>query len=361
MSKKFRKVLAAVLAATMVLGSGVVANADEGSGTGDGDLVQVEHPDVFNVILPVDNGKQFNYILDPTGVIEKTKYEQFGGTASASFTGSGNVWFENTPATESAPRKFTNESDPATAYNKSNIDVEISVEAKLATPSGIVIATDSTTIPSAATPSMYLAMKATESNGNSKTDAITVAGVTATSSIASASNAYETRYVNGKYVNQLNATASGLKKEDATFGTYFKSYSFVLTGECSPNGDWKKVTDNPPTVSLVWTIEMPDGAVDAENGPTISVANDGLITMSGLTADKNYASASITDQYGVAYPVQGSDGTWIGDGTTWSSTDGGTLQLQLGTAWMNALRGTSGKITLTLTDGTSIEAPISIS
>ena len=36
MSNKFRKVLAAVLAGTMVLGSGVVANAAEGSGEGSG-------------------------------------------------------------------------------------------------------------------------------------------------------------------------------------------------------------------------------------------------------------------------------------------------------------------------------------
>ena len=61
MSNKFRKVLAAVLAGTMVLGSGVVANAAEGSGEGSGSLDVVEATDVFNVVLPTDAGDQFNY------------------------------------------------------------------------------------------------------------------------------------------------------------------------------------------------------------------------------------------------------------------------------------------------------------
>ena len=67
MSKKFRKVLAAVLAATMVMGSGVVASAAEGSGEGSGSLDVVEATDVFSVVLPTDAGTQFDYILDPTG------------------------------------------------------------------------------------------------------------------------------------------------------------------------------------------------------------------------------------------------------------------------------------------------------
>ena len=351
MSKKFRKVLAAVLAATMVLGSGVVANAAEGSGSGTGSLDEVKHPDVFNVILPTDAGTQFNYILDPSGVIEDTDFEKYGGTASASFVGTGNMWFENKKASGSNIRPFTNESDPVTAYNRSNIDVDIKVTAKLATPSNIIIATSSVANDTTATPSMYLAMKATENNAP-KEYPIIVAGATATASIASASNlAYETRYVNGEYVNKLTATASELKEGDNLFDTYFKKYAFVLTGDCN-KGDWRGVTEAPPTVSLVWTIDKPDTAVEG-NGPSVTLTTAGVITMSGLTADKNYAHSAVL-AYGTMSDELDADPNMEWDVDSWNATTGGTLSFKLNEAWLNALQGKTATVTVTLTDGSTI-------
>lgn len=362
MSKKFRKVLAAILAGTMVLGSGVVANAAEGSGEGTGSVDVVEAEDIFSVVLPTSAGKQFNYILDPTGVIAKTNFEKYGGTASASFVEGETMYFRNQPASGSNVATYSNVSDPIKAYNKSTMAVEIQVKAHLATPSGIIIATSSVANPGTtekATPSIYLAL--TPDGGTTKKPITTTEKVVATSSLADAKANYKVVYATDSKTYKTSLATGSTAKTDAEYAAAnFDCYSFSLTGDCNPNGKWIGLTEEPPKVTLVWTIQKPEGAFNAD-GPTISVANNGLITMSGLTAEKNYASAAITDHLGASYTVKGSDGTWIGDGTTWSSENGGTLQLQLGTAWMNALRGRTGKITLTLTDGTSIEAPISIS
>lgn len=62
----YKRILAVGLAASMVMGSSVVAFAAEGTGTGSGSLDVVEKSDVFQVQLPTDSGTMFNYILDPT-------------------------------------------------------------------------------------------------------------------------------------------------------------------------------------------------------------------------------------------------------------------------------------------------------
>lgn len=362
MSNKFRKVLAAVLAATMVLGSGVVANAadPQGAGEGKGEVHVVKNPEVFDVVLPTSSGTTFNYILDPTGVIEKTKYEAFGGATAATFDGTGNMWFENKKATESDPRKFTNESDPINAYNKSNISVDIEVVAHLATPSGITIATQSVIGNTTASPSMYLAMKATENNA-SKEYPIKVAGTTATASIATASeDAYETRYVNKEYVNQLKATAAELKESDADFGTLFQKYSFTLTGDCNPDAEWKDLTTDPPVVNLVWTINKPSGAVEAVSGPKMTISTTGLISVSGLTSEKNYDSVEVTVGDGTKWDINDDPVTWNVD--DWSADNGGSFSIQLGELWMSfiAQKGGTANVTLKLTDGSSVTASITV-
>ena len=223
--------------------------------------------------------------------------------------------------------------------------------AKLATPSKIIIATNSVANDTTATPSMYLAMKATENNAP-KEYPIIVAGATATASIASASNlAYETRYVNGEYVNKLTATASELKEGDNLFDTYFKKYAFVLTGDCN-KGDWRGVTEAPPTVSLVWTIDKPDTAVEG-NGPSVTLTTAGVITMSGLTADKNYAHSAVL-AYGTMSDELDADPNMVWDVDNWNATTGGTLSFKLNEAWLNALQGKTATVTVTLTDGSTI-------
>ena len=349
MSNKFRKVLAAILAGTMVLGSSVAANAEEGSGTGDGSLDVVEASDVFNVVLPTDAGNDFDYILDPTGIIAQTDAAKY---ASASFVPGHTMYFRNKPASGSDIATYSNVSDPIKAYNKSTMDVEIKVQAKLATPSGIDIVTSAPAgggAANTATPSIYLALK--DAAGET---AVTTAGIVATSSITDASALYEVVYATDSktYKKQLNATASNAKLEN-DFDGLFQSYAFTLTGSCNDDGKWVGLTEEPPTVSLVWTIDKPDGA--SAGGP-ITFTNTGDITLTGLTATKNFAHRMTLSWAGTTSDNLDSDPNMDWDISQWTEENGGTLKFKLSSGWVSGLSGELVTVTVYLTDGSTLTA-----
>lgn len=349
MSNKFRKVLAAVLAGTMVLGSGVVANAAEGSGEGSGSLDVVEATDVFNVVLPTDSGNQFDYILDPTGIIAETDAAKY---ASASFIPGKTMYFRNEPASGSDVATYSDVSDSIKAYNKSTMDVEIKVQAKLATPSGIDIVTSAPAGgggANTATPSIYLALK----EGGNET-AITSAGIVATSSITDAASHYEVVYATDSktYKKQLNATASNAKLED-DFDGLFQSYKFNLTGSCNNDGKWVGLTEEPPKVSLVWTIEKPENAV--AGGP-ITFTNAGDITLTGLTGAKNFAHKMTLSWAGTTSDNLDSDPNMAWDISEWTEENGGTLKFKLSSGWISGLSGELVTVTVYLTDGSTLTA-----
>ena len=349
MSKKFSKVLAAVLAATMVMGSGVVASAAEGSGEGSGSLDVVEATDVFSVVLPTDAGTQFDYILDPTGIIAQTDAAKY---ASASFIPGKTMYFRNEPASGSDIATYSDVSDPIKAYNKSTMDVEIKVQAKVATPSGIDIVTTAPTgggAANTATPSIYLAV----TDGTNET-AITTAGIVDTSSITDASALYEVVYATDSktYKKQLNATASNAKLEN-DFDGLFQSYTFMLTGSCNDDGKWVGLTETPPTVSLVWTIDKPEGAT--AGGP-ITFSNDGSIILTGLTSTKNFAHRMTLSWDGTTSDNLDSDPNMDWDISQWTEENGGTLKFKLSSGWVTGLSGEMVTVTVYLTDGSTLTA-----
>lgn len=356
MSNKLRKVLAAILAGTMVLGSGVVANAAGGESTGEGTLDQVKDKEVFSVVLPTtqETANIFDYILDPTGVIAQTNAEKYSKTATASFTPGKTMYFKNAPAFGSTTIPYTDESDPITAYNKSNIDVEISVEASIATPSGIDLSSTSVATASVASPSMFIGVKA---SGSDTVNPITTQTkqVIATSSIASASEAYKIKYneADDEYKLVLKDNVKDLKPTDAAFATTFESYSFVLTGDCSKAGDWKTVTE-VPAVSLVWTIEKPTGAVEAESGPKVTLGTDGVIRITNLDGTK-WGSMSLNDGTQDWPLTTGTDGTWV-----WEEPENGKKEFTLASNWMpDYLKGKTAVVKITLNDDTVLEsAPV---
>ncbi len=88
--------------------------------------------------------------------------------------------------------------------------------------------------------------------------------------------------------------------------------------------------------------------------PQISVSDAGLITVSGLTAEKNYKSMSISVA-GETYDIGQSPVTWSNDG--WDKNEGGTIIGQLGSGWMGLLKGKTTPLptlNLTLSDDTTM-------
>lgn len=324
----YKRILAVGLAASMVMGSSVVAFGAEGTGTGSGSLDVVEKSDVFQVELPTDSGTTFNYILDPTGVIKETNAAKYEG---ATFAENATVFFANAATTEGGATSYSATSDAIKAVNKSTMDVQIKVKASVAAASGITMSSTDTFDSADTTAGLYLALK--DNDTNNADTAITTSGVELTSTIAALDDAYETKYVDGKYVKQLKADATG-----------FEEYSFQLTGTCNPNGKWTGLTETPPEVNVVWSIADP-----TVTGPQITLSTNGKINITNFDGTL-FGSMSLNDGTQDWPLVTGTDGTW-----EWGDAVDAKKEFTLASNWMPSyLAGKTATVTLTLTDGSTI-------
>ena len=368
MSRRYRSALAAILMAAMVLGSALAANAASGSGQGTGTLDIVKYPEVFNVVLPTNVGGQFNYILDPTGILAQVGTDKYG---NAFFEPDKTMYFRHTPASGSDVANYTDVSEPITAYNRSNIDVEIKIQAKLDIPKGITLASSSVVNDTSTDPKMYMAV--TEGAKNTEKP-VNAQGIEVTASILSAEQHYKTVYDarSNTYKKQLKDAAANATEEQ--YKTYFESYSFMLTGDCNKSGNWDALKSTPPAIRLVWTIDKSSGSASGipsipdgpdvpdvpvvPGDPSITVSDDGIIWIDGLTAAINYDYwLTLTYDGQTSQNLNGDpEIRWKGVNSTWTSAKGGKLGLQLSQTWLNTVKGKSVTVTVRLTDGRSITA-----
>lgn len=93
-------------------------------------------------------------------------------------------------------------------------------------------------------------------------------------------------------------------------------------------------------------------------GPQMTVSASGLITITGLTAEKNYKGLTIKNANGGPYNINDAAVTW--DEDNYTSENGGTLTCQMEEEWLSTLRGVTGEAQLTLTDDTVITVAINI-
>lgn len=327
----YKKVLAGVLAGTMVMGNAAVAFADDqkGSTTGTGTLDVVEKSDVFAVVLPTipdDGDTTFNYILDPTGVIKDTEGAKYNG---ATFAEGKTVFFAN--AGSGGATTYSDTSDALEIENKSTMAVDVTVKASIKPVSGITMSNTDTFDADDTAAKLYLALKDTEATPNVK--AITAdTGAELTASVPALEDAYETKYVDGKYVKQLKADATG-----------FKKYSFQVTGACNPKGAWSGLKDTPPEIDVVWSVKDP-----TITGPQVSMNTSGVITFSNLLG-ADYVSMSLNDGE-KDWPLTNNDGKW----GAWEDAEDGQKEFTLGANWITFLKGKTAVITVSLKDGSSI-------
>lgn len=343
--KNYKKILAAGLAVSMVMGSSMVALAEdqEGGTSGTGGLEGSVSTDVFSVVLPSvpeSGDTTFNYILDPEGLIAEAGTDKYQGKT---FEENATLFFLNTA--EDAAKDYSSTSDALTVVNKSSSAVDVEVKATVESIDGITMSEDKTFADDTNT-SLYLALK--DAKGE---DAITAEeGASLTSTIAAAADgAYKIQWnsTEGKYENVLTDEA---KADDYTG---FAEYKFQLTGACNAAGDWSGLTETAPVVNVVWSVKDP-----FVTGPQMTVSNTGLITITGLTAEQNYSALTIENANGGPYHVNDAPVEWVEDG--YSSENGGSLTCQLGETWLTSLRGVTGKAHLELTDGTTITVNINI-
>lgn len=268
---KFKKLLALGMAATMLMGSSVVALADSGSQTGDGKVEGVVDTEVFSVVLPVTDSSTLAFILDPQGLIKATSNAAYSG---ASF-GEGTLFFQN----EST--NYSNTSNVLTVTNKSSVKADITVTAKITGNDGIALSADDSFADDTSA-SMYMALVDV---ANPSPKAITDAdGVKLTATMdAAAEGSYEYKYNEGVY-------SYGLK--DGVQDSAFAKYEFKLTGASNANGDWTGLAEAVPAVEVTWNIEKhvdnaaPTFSAGSEVGVinyTAGAGNDGLASITSIT------------------------------------------------------------------------------
>lgn len=351
----YKRILALSLAGVMVLGnSGTIFAADkEGSATGEGETQYVAASDVFDVVLPTvaEDATTFDYLLDPDGLIAKTSGNN-AGRYTGTFEAGKTVYFKHATAVNG--NDYTDSSDEIKVVNKSTQAVDLTVTAKITPVDGITMATKEDFTNDEGTAStgtdLYLALVGTDSETtpNVTKKAITEEGTQLNASIPADENAFEITWnsTDKQYERTLTTAAQ------AADYAGFKSYSFKLTGKCNTGTgiDWSGLNENAPKVDLVWSVK--DFMV---TGPQVTFGTNGMITISGLTAEKNYAHSALLEYDGNSFELDKDQNLkWGTD--NWSEENGGTLTFELNQAWLDALNGKTAKVTVKLKDDTSISA-----
>ena len=347
--KQFKKLIACVLAATLVLGSTtVVFGADKQTSTevnlgGGGNFEGTVDREIFNVSVPtqsVASSTAFDFILDPEGLIQITSGDKY---ENVEFATHGSMYFLVSTT------KYDVNSQVLTAKNKSSVNVNITLQASVTVPpsnSAVTFATDSAWTESDKALEIYLAVA--EVSG----DAIIAGSEVAIANGSDNKYAAEVTaslYAFDAYEVVYNATTAKYEyviDEDkvATADTY----SFCLTGACNTHADWSSYDENAnPEISVVWKVEMVGSEGGSEGGNTASPTP--LIARTEYTSAKANLSVALqlgtgdTAATGISSIKTGNSATTFGTTNYLSqctlNSDKTTLTLPLGTFFSGAKDG----------------------
>lgn len=332
----YKKLLAVVLAATMVLGSSamVFAADKKAETTGSGSTEYVAVGDVFDVVFPTvaEGDTTFDYIVDPESLIQKTNADKYG---NKKFEENGTVFFQRTgvkpqgtdmDGNAGVNLDYTVSSNEIRVTNKSTEDVNIEVTAKVDEVAGIKMVAAKSDLAGETEPALYLGLtsrmidNAATGAPDEVEQAITVAGTVSSPSIPCDENAYEVQWVDnptnpvvvgqGQYEKAMTAAAK------APDYTGFTSYSFYLTGACNEVSGWAELKDKAPQVDLVWTVtDFVANSGTAASAITTSGTSDILVRLvSGETAVLSKITSAKVNNTEVAksnIAVSGSGNVWL--------------------------------------------------
>ena len=335
--KRFKKIAAIAMAATMLAGSSLTVFASsEGTDSGTGSYEGfVDETSAFTVDVPTNAANVFNFFVDPNDLLKETGYARLGASES-DFESGASLFFTKASGTP----KYTKDSDSVTLENQSSYTVDVEVSATVTGAKGITLSADALT-GEETDPTLYLAI-VHPTDSTPDTQAITAAGGKLTGEIEGVADNFEIKYQGGKY--QYVAKTAGTSP--------WKNYTFNLTGACG--GTWTDAqAEAAPVVELTWKI------TDPKAGPQMTVSTSGLISISNLTADKNFSSLAVSYGTTVDKAIATSSHTW--DKTNWTRDNGGSLTIQLLDTWVSNLSGQSATFTLKLSDGSTITTTVTIS
>lgn len=276
-----------------------VTDPDTASGntTGTGAVEGYVDPDVFTVVLPVDDSTAptFKFTLDPQKLLHATDSTNYADEDATVLFGTK-----------------TGTSDALEVKNKGNVVVDVSVTA---TASDLAAADSSYTIPLVAddkftgdnSTSLYLGLKIGDKDAVAL-DAANSNAATVTTSLEGVDEENFEIKVNTSGSNKVYT------KELKSGVTDFPSTSFSMVGACNGKADWSAATAATPSVALTWTLTK---ATDV--APTFTAGGLGTINYKKGVGDSGLASIK---NVSVMYKGKGYDAYHAG--TNWkAATDSG--------------------------------------
>lgn len=333
-----KRFLAVVLSMAMVTGNAVVASAtvtpDTYNGgisfnatgaaaenaqvnqtvTGTGYLTDKVEDRIFRVVVPTQrvtgDPDLFDFILDPQELIDQTAAKKY--IKGAKIDGSsGNkmvsvnsykkssLYFVNSA---NGVKSLTDTSDELSIINKSTMDVDVSVNAKVTPAGGISVSTDKTFAGNKSA-SMYLGFVRTSPSAKdeaaiSDNDAEYIDQAT----LGNAKSFYKVSANDDGTVTYdiPSQNASGVSESQNAYATY----KFKLTGTTNTKGDWGSVNAGTgPAVQITYHLmPHPENAkatykVTAGRGVSITLSNATGVSRVTFTGGDGNEATLPTDKY----------------------------------------------------------------
>lgn len=247
MRKGLKKAIASMLAVTMVLGTSIVSFAGDASGAGvsnnttltsSGNFEGHVDKNVVNVTLPTVSADNYNFIIDPEGLIAATNHEKYPNTTFNSTTG---VYF---PTSENGGIvAYTDKSAAGRVTNKSSISVNVTMAIEITDLNSSIKTVSQSAVNTGTDANLWLAV----SDG---TNIEEVEGTTAslTASIPG---------VSGNYTVSWNAAKNEYQYViDPAKDSGWQTADLFLQGACNTNGDWSASgLSEESTVEVTWSYE----------------------------------------------------------------------------------------------------------
>ena len=365
--KNYKKILAGVLATSMVLGNSAVVFADEGGqAKGSGKVEGQVKNEVFSVVLPTesDYAGAFDYIFDPLQLIKNdagnngNKYDK----TKFDFDQNATVFFYNGYDTSTpAKMKYTETSNALKVENKSSMPVKVGISLKASEVDGITFTSDNT-FASDTNTSLYLGIV---EKGFTLAE---TAGATATALTSLDDDAD----INSNGIAKLEVTLPALAPTNAggtdkAFVTQWNpvrnAYEFVantavdktttycefqVTGKCNTatGVDWLDIlaAGETPELEIMWSIQDPTGAQIELDQSTKTVK------LKNLTPEQGYKSLILSIGEDETYSFGNYEGAeWKLQ--NWSEeTASGEIDIVYAAWWNDYLKDKLLTITLNLTD-----------
>ncbi|MBE5871406.1 MAG: hypothetical protein E7294_09125 [Lachnospiraceae bacterium] len=349
MYKKMKKVLAIVLATTMVMGSSVLASATETtSGSAIGEGTNEGHVDthIVKCTLPTSAVDTFNYRMDPERLIQVTSGAAIASSGSLTLPtpveSDTGVYFL-TEATGGAVT-YANTSKALKVTNTGTADVKLKVEVTATTTAGAVTLVDSKDKAAGETTNaaLYLGLQIVSGSSIETEEAVKVGTISKTVTIKGTPSNYHTVVSGGAYQHVISGEAVGLS---------WSAMDFQLTGAVS-KASAKDLT--APKLEITWSYEDAEDAEDeaeAEEGIVATPAKFDSNTTSAVLSNIPEGASLTTVKFVKADNSLAS----LTEGTHWSYVS----STKTFTVLKPALNGLSGsKWVLEFGEGNTIEIPV---